>query len=180
MASISTSKLAVHERASLTGALATNRTWYYVNVQKPGVSGGPANQTVESQLIRNNRNPAGLKLVGPQSALTIPFEAQIPTSASDIWWLMLKASIYSAAAGASQTTTGFTWATTVLTGTTTGFELGDVIEILDTGTSVKYYAQVTSTPSKVILPAVGSINLKTARPMVVFPEPDSPARPRTS
>jgi hypothetical protein len=146
MASISTSKLAVHERASLTGALATNRTWYYVNVQKPGVSGGPANQTVESQLIRNNRNPAGLKLVGPQSALTIPFETQIPTSASDIWWLMLKASIYSAAAGASQTTTGFTWATTVLTGTTTGFELGDVIEILDTFTSVKYYAQVTSTP----------------------------------
>ncbi len=81
---------------------------------KPGVSGGPANQTVESQLIRNNRNPAGLKLVGPQSALTIPFETQIPTSASEGFWEMLKASIYAPAAGASQTTAGFTWSTTDL------------------------------------------------------------------
>jgi hypothetical protein len=147
MASISTSKLAVHERASLTGDVPANSTWQYINVQKPGVSGGPANQTVESQLIRNNRNPAGLKLVGPQSALTIPFETQIPTSASENWWLMLKASIYSAASTAAQSTGSFTWATTVLTGTTTGFERGDVIEIYDTASpTVKYYARVTSTP----------------------------------
>jgi hypothetical protein len=147
MASISTSKLAVHERASLTGDVPANSTWQYINVQKPGVSGGPANQTVESQLIRNNRNPAGLKLVGPQSALTIPFETQIPTSASENWWLMLKASIYSAASSAAQSTGSFTWATTVLTGTTTGFERGDVIEIYDTGApTTKYYARVTSSP----------------------------------
>jgi hypothetical protein len=147
MASISTSKLAVHERASLTGDVPSNSTWQYINVQKPGVSGGPANQTVESQLIRNNRNPAGLKLVGPQSALTIPFETQIPTSASENWWLMLKASIYSAASSAAQSTGSFTWATTVLTGTTTGFERGDVIEIYDTAApTTKYYARVTSTP----------------------------------
>jgi hypothetical protein len=148
MASISTSKLAVHERASLTGDVPADRTWQYINVQKPGVSGGPANQTVESQLIRNNRNPAGLKLVGPQSALTIPFETQIPTNAADLWWLMLKASIYSGASTAAQSTGSFTWSTTVLTGTTTGFELGDVIEIYDTASpTVKYYARVTSTPS---------------------------------
>ena len=147
MASISTSKLAVHERASLAGNTPANSTWGYVAVQKPGVSGGPANQTVESQLIRNNRNPAGLKLVGPQSALTIPFETQIPTASSDVWWLMLKASIYSAASTAAVSTTGFTWATTVLTGTTTGFERGDVIEIFPTtGGTPKYYARVTSTP----------------------------------
>ena len=147
MASISTSKFAVHERAALTGDVPANSIWGYVAVQKPGVSGGPANQTVESQLIRNNRNPAGLKLVGPQSALTIPFETQIPTSASDVWWLMLKASIYSASSTAAVSTGSFTWATTVLTGTTTGFELGDVVEIYATAAATtKYYARVTSTP----------------------------------
>lgn len=146
MASISSSKFYVHAQ-SLAGTTPTNTTWQGVAVAKPGVSGGPANQTVESQLIRNNRNPAGLKLVGPQSALTIPFETQIPTSASEGFWEMLKASIYSAASSAAVTTTGFTWATTVLTGTTTGFERGDVIEIFPTtGGTPKYYARVTSAP----------------------------------
>ena len=99
MASISSSKFYVHAQ-STAGTTPTNTTWQGVAVAKPGVSGGPANQTVESQLIRNNRNPAGLKLVGPQSALTIPFETQIPTSASEGFWEMLKASIYAPAAGA--------------------------------------------------------------------------------
>jgi hypothetical protein len=145
MASISSSKFYVHAQAT-AGTTPTNTTWQGVAVAKPGVSGGPANQTVESQLIRNNRNPAGLKLVGPQSALTIPFETQIPTSASEGFWEMLKASIYAPAAGASQTTAGFTWSTTTLSGASlSGFEVGDVIQMFDAGsTATKYYARITA------------------------------------
>lgn len=147
MASISSSKFYVH--AQSTPGVSPNlvgTNWYGVAVAKPGVSGGPANQTVESQLIRNNRNPAGLKLVGPQSALTIPFETQIPTSASEAFWSMLKASIYAPAAGASQTTAGFTWSTTTLSGASvSGFEVGDVIQLYDAGSpATKYYARITA------------------------------------
>ena len=39
---------------------------------------------------------------------------------------------------------------------------------------------VSSVPSKVTAPAVGSIRRRTARPMVVLPLPDSPTRPTTS
>lgn len=145
MASISSSKFYVHAQAT-AGTTPNNTTWQGVAVAKPGVSGGPANQTVESQLIRNNRNPAGLKLVGPQSALTIPFETQIPTSASEGFWEMLKASIYAPAAGASQTTAGFTWSTTTLSGASvSGFEVGDVIQLYDAGSpATKYYARITA------------------------------------
>ena len=38
----------------------------------------------------------------------------------------------------------------------------------------------TSMPSKEILPAVGSYRRITLRPMVDFPEPDSPTSPNTS
>ena len=38
----------------------------------------------------------------------------------------------------------------------------------------------TSLPSKTISPAVGSISRRTQRPIVVLPEPDSPAMPSTS
>jgi len=157
MASISSSKFYVHAQAT-AGTTPANTTWQGVSVAKPGVSGGPANQTVESQLIRNNRNPAGLKLVGPQSALTIPFETQIPTSASEGFWEMLKASIYAPAAGASQTTAGFTWATTDLSGaSSSGFEVGDVIQMYDVGSpATKYYARIT---------AIGaSITIDTTKP----------------
>ena len=145
MASISSSKFYVHPQAA-AGTTPTNTTWYGVAVAKPGVSGGPANQTVESQLIRNNRNPAGLKLVGPQSALTIPFEAQIPTSSSEAFWEMLKASIYAPAAGTATTTAGFTWAGTTLSGASlSGFEVGDVIQMFDAGSpATKYYARITA------------------------------------
>src|SRR5215469_671875 len=41
-------------------------------------------------------------------------------------------------------------------------------------------SRVMSTPSKTILPDVGSSNLVTTRPVVVLPHPDSPTRPRVS
>lgn len=145
MASISSSKFFIHPQVS-AGTTPANTTWYGVAVAKPGVSGGPANQTVESQLIRNNRNPAGLKLVGPQSALTIPFETQIPTTGSEAFWAMLKASIYAPTASAAQSTAGWTWTGTTLTGAAVaGFEVGDVVKIFDTGgTPTIVYARITA------------------------------------
>lgn len=156
MASISSSKFYVHAQATAgvtPNAGATN--WYGLSVAKPGVSGGPANQTVESQLIRNNRNPAGLKLVGPQSALTIPFETQIPTTTSGAFWQLLLASIYSAATTAAYNTgaaTGNSWATTTITvaaadqaNVLANIEVGDIIQIYSAAaSSTKYYARVVT------------------------------------
>lgn len=153
MASVSSSKFYVHPQ-SVAGTTPVDTTWYGVSVAKPGVSGGPANQTVESQLIRNNRNPAGMKLVGPQSALTIPFEAQIPTASTQAFWEMLKASVYSTTTTASYTTgaaTGNSWATTTITvaaadqaGVAANVEVGDVLQIYSAATpTVKYYARAT-------------------------------------
>ncbi len=39
---------------------------------------------------------------------------------------------------------------------------------------------MTSTPSKVIVPAVGAMSRSTARPVVDLPQPLSPTRPRVS
>jgi hypothetical protein len=150
MASISSSRFSIFPQ-STAGTTPANSTWYNLNVAKPGVSGGPANQTVESQLIRNNRNPAGIKLVGPQSALSIPFETQVPTAASDAFWELLKASIYAPAAGAAQSTAGWTWTTTTLSGASlTGFEVGDVIRITDSA-SATWYARITSITTDLIV-----------------------------
>jgi hypothetical protein len=150
MASISSSRFSIFPQ-STAGTTPTNSTWYNLNVAKPGVSGGPANQTVESQLIRNNRNPAGIKLVGPQSALSIPFETQVPTAASDAFWELLKASIYAPAAGAAQSTSGWTWTTTTLSGASlTGFEVGDVIRITDSAAAT-WYARITSITTDLIV-----------------------------
>jgi hypothetical protein len=166
MASISSSKFSIFPQ-STPGTTPANSTWPTLNVAKPGVSGGPANQTVESQLIRNNRNPAGIKLVGPQSALSIPFETQVPTAASDAFWELLKASIYAPAAGAAQSTAGWTWTTTTLSGASvTGFEVGDVIRITDSAAAT-WYARITSITTDLIVDisrpagvAVGSVTAK--------------------
>ena len=166
MASISSSRFSIFPQ-STAGTTPANSTWYNLNVAKPGVSGGPANQTVESQLIRNNRNPAGIKLVGPQSALSIPFETQVPTAASDAFWELLKASIYAPAAGAAQSTAGWTWTTTTLSGASlTGFEVGDVIRITDSAAAT-WYARITSITTDLIVDisrpagvAVGSVTAK--------------------
>jgi hypothetical protein len=169
MASISSSRFSIYPQATAgtTPAAPTATTWYNLNVAKPGVSGGPANQTVESQLIRNNRNPAGIKLVGPQSALSIPFETQVPTAASDAFWELLKASIYAPAAGAAQSTAGWTWTTTNLTGASvTGFEIGDVVRITDAA-SATWYARVVDKTTDLTIDiskpagvAVGSVTVK--------------------
>jgi hypothetical protein len=166
MASISSSRFSIFPQ-STAGTTPANSTWYNLNVAKPGVSGGPANQTVESQLIRNNRNPAGIKLVGPQSALSIPFETQVPTAASDAFWELLKASIYAPAAGAAQSTAGWTWTTTTLSGASlTGFEVGDVIRITDSAAAT-WYARITSITTDLIVDiskpagvAVGTVTAK--------------------
>lgn len=166
MASISSSRFSIFPQ-STPGTTPANSTWYNLNVAKPGVSGGPANQTVESQLIRNNRNPAGIKLVGPQSALSIPFETQVPTAASDAFWELLKASIYAPAAGAAQSTAGWTWTTTTLSGASvTGFEVGDVIRITDSAAAT-WYARITSITTDLIVDiskpagvAVGTVTAK--------------------
>jgi hypothetical protein len=166
MASISSSRFSIFPQ-STPGTTPANSTWPTLNVAKPGVSGGPANQTVESQLIRNNRNPAGIKLVGPQSALSIPFETQVPTAASDAFWELLKASIYAPAAGAAQSTAGWTWTTTTLSGASvTGFEVGDVIRITDVAAAT-WYARITSITTDLIVDisrpagvAVGSVTAK--------------------
>ena len=167
MASISSSRFSIFPQ-STAGTTPANSTWYNLNVAKPGVSGGPANQTVESQLIRNNRNPAGIKLVGPQSALSIPFETQVPTAASDAFWELLKASIYAPAAGAAQSTAGWTWTTTTLSGASlTGFEVGDVIRITDSAAAT-WYARITSITTDLIVDiskpagvAVGTVTEKS-------------------
>lgn len=150
MASISSSRFSIFPQ-TVPGTTPADSTWPTLNVAKPGVSGGPANQTVESQLIRNNRNPAGIKLVGPQSALSIPFETQVPTAASDAFWELLKASIYAPAAGAAQSTAGWTWTTTTLSGASvSGFEVGDVIRITDSAAAT-WYARITSITSDLIV-----------------------------
>ena len=147
MASISTSKFSVHKQAS-AGTTIPNADFYDINVAQPGVSGGPANQTVESQLIRASRNPPGVKLVGPSSALTIPWELQIPNVGStEGWWELLMASIYAAAATPSAQQTSASWSTTTITvGSTTGFEVGDVVRVT-TGAGDRIYARVTATTS---------------------------------
>lgn len=156
MASISSSKFYVFEQTTPgTNPNAGATNWYGLSVAKPGVSGGPANQTVESQLIRNNRNPAGIKLVGPQSALTIPFETQVPTASTQAFWALLRASIYSSATTASYTTgaaTGNSWATTTITiaagdqaNVLANIQIGDVIQIYSAAAATtKYYARVTA------------------------------------
>jgi hypothetical protein len=88
MAAISSSRFSTYlwtgtPSTTLPGTLALKTH----NVAKPGVSGGPNNTTVESQLIRASRNPPGVKLVGPGSQLTIPFEVQVPVIAGNPgWW----------------------------------------------------------------------------------------------
>jgi len=156
MASISSSRFYVFEQTTPgTNPNAGATNWYGLSVAKPGVSGGPANQTVESQLIRNNRNPAGIKLVGPQSALTIPFETQVPTASTQAFWALLRASIYSSATTASYTTgaaTGNSWATTTITiaagdqaNVLANIQIGDVIQIYSAAAATtKYYARVTA------------------------------------
>lgn len=176
MASISSSRFSIFPQ-STPGTTPANSTWYNLNVAKPGVSGGPANQTVESQLIRNNRNPAGIKLVGPQSALSIPFETQVPTAASDAFWELLKASIYAPSAGAAQSTAGWTWTTTTLSGASlTGFEVGDVIRITDSAAAT-WYARITSITTDLIVdiskPAGVAIGTVTAKRGVTIKNGDT-------
>lgn len=124
------------------------------NVAKPGVSGGPNNTTVESQLIRTSRNPPGVKLVGPGSQLTIPFEAQVPViSGNPGWWDLLKASVFADAVTASFTSAvNTTWTSTnlAITGADqanvyTNVEIGDVLQIYSAAApTVVYYARVIS------------------------------------
>lgn len=166
MASISSSKFYVFEQTTPgTNPNAGATNWYGLSVAKPGVSGGPANQTVESQLIRNNRNPAGIKLVGPQSSLSIPFETQVPTASTQAFWALLRASIYSAATTASYATaaaTGNSWATNTITiaagdqaNVLANIQVGDVIQIYSAAAATtKYYARVTGV-------GVGGVSLTT-------------------
>jgi len=124
------------------------------NVAKPGVGGGPNNTTVESQVIRQSRNPPGIKLVGPGSALSIPFEMQVPVIAGNPgWWDLLKASIYADAVTASwSSAVNTTWASTnlAITGADqaavfSNVEIGDVLQVYsNAAATVVYYARVIS------------------------------------
>ena len=155
MASISTSRFAIFEQ-STPGDNGTDEQFEVMNVVLPGVSGGPANTVVESQRIDPDRNAPGVKLVGASSGLTIPFEAQVPTSNIQAFWAMLRASIY--ASTASETTLLTSANNTTWSGTTLNIaagddaawdggavEVGDILQVYSAAApTVKYYARVTA------------------------------------
>lgn len=153
MAEISKSRFSIFKQ-STPGDSGTDSTWQNVNVVLPGVSGGPANTEVESQRIDPDRNAPGVKIVGGSSGLTIPFEAQVPTAATQAFWEMLKASIYAGAAeGALTSANNTTWSGTTLNiaaGDDAAFdggavEVGDVLQVYSAAApTVKYYARVTA------------------------------------
>jgi hypothetical protein len=154
MAAISSSRFSTYlwtgtPSTTLPGTLALKTH----NVAKPGVSGGPNNTTVESQLIRASRNPPGVKLVGPGSQLTIPFEVQVPVIAGNPgWWDLLKASVYADAITASYTTgANASWTTTSIAinaadqaNVFSNVEIGDVLQVYSNAApTVIYYCRVT-------------------------------------
>lgn len=154
MAEISKSRFSIYQQPS-PGNNGTSAQWQNVNVTLPGVSGGPANTEVESQRIDPDRQAPGVKIVGGGSGLSIPFEAQVPTAATQAFWLMLKASIYAGAASATYASTAnATWnnADDVLTINasdqaslfSSSVTAGDIIQIWSNAApSVKYYARIT-------------------------------------
>ncbi len=153
MAEISKSRFSIFQQAT-AGDNGTDEIWQNLNVVLPGVSGGAANQIAESQRIDPDRNAPGVKLVGAGSALTIPFEAQIPTAATQAFWLLTRASIYADSAdGALTSANNTTWSGTTLNiaaGDDAAFdggavEVGDILQVYSAAApTVKYYARVTA------------------------------------
>lgn len=153
MAAISTSRFAIYKQ-SVPGNSGTDQAWQVLTVALPGVSGGPANQEVESQRIDPDRNAPGIKIVGAASALTIPFESQVPTAATQAIWELTKASIYAGTAEAALTSannTSWTGNTVLIAAGDDAawdggaVEVGDVLQIYSNAApTVKYYARVTA------------------------------------
>lgn len=155
MAAISSSRFSTYKWSTTPSTtLPATLAFKNHNVAKPGVSGGPNNTTVESQLIRTSRNPPGVKLVGPGSQMTIPFEAQVPViSGNPGWWDLLKASIYSDAITATYATAAnTTWTLFDMpinasdqADVFSNVEIGDVLQIYRaTVPTVVYYARVVA------------------------------------
>lgn len=153
MAEISKSRFSIYKQSS-PGNNGTDATWQNLNVVLPGVSGGAANQIAESQRIDPDRNAPGVKLVGAGSALTIPFEAQIPTASTQAFWELLRASIYADSAdGALTSANNTTWSGNTLNiaaGDDAAWdggavEVGDILQVYSAAApSTKYYARVTA------------------------------------
>ena len=153
MAEISKSRFSIFKQ-TVAGNSGTNSNWQNLNVVLPGVSGGPANTVVESQRIDPDRNAPGVKLVGGASGLSIPFEAQVPTAATEAFWEMLRASVYADSADAALTSANNTsWTGNTLlinAGDDAAWdggavEIGDVLQVYSNAApTVKYYARVTA------------------------------------
>lgn len=153
MASIATSRLGIFAQ-STPGDNGTDEQFELLNVTLPGPTGGPANTVVESQKIDPDRNAPGSKLVGASSGLTIPFEAQVPTSPANAFWQLTKASVYSDAEDSPLTSANnTTWSGTTLNiaaGDDAAWdggavEVGDILQIYSAAApTVKYYARATA------------------------------------
>ena len=153
MAEISKSRFSIFKQ-TVAGNSGTNSNWQNLNVVLPGVSGGPANTVVESQRIDPDRNAPGVKLVGGASGLSIPFEAQVPTAATQAFWELLRASVYADSADAALTSANNTsWTGNTLliaAGDDAAWdggavEVGDVLQVYSNAApTVKYYARVTA------------------------------------
>lgn len=127
------------------GTTPTDPDWLTLKLARPGVSGGPQNRTVESQVITPNRNPPGQRLIAPGSGITIPFEAHYDTAGA-FWSLLLSSMQAGTPAVAASQVTGVSGSSGNLaaTGIHTGVEVGDIIRV-GGGPNGTKFRRVTST-----------------------------------